>query len=125
MRTRVLTALFAIAVFLNKAGSLNAAGAMSSAPTSSSTTLPNGIRVVSICFPGSTNVFIFTLSTLGLANDGPGQTQWSHLVEHLVIRSTIPDDLSIANAETLPDFMHLDFYGNLANWREGLTHHQR
>jgi predicted Zn-dependent peptidase len=87
--------------------------------------LTNGIRLVSVYFPGSTNVSIFTFSPMGLASDGPRQAQWAHLVEHLVIRSTVPDDLSIANAETLPDHMRLDFYANISNWKEGLSHHRR
>ncbi len=87
--------------------------------------LTNGIRVVSVYFPNSTNVSIFTFSPMGLASDGPKQAQWAHLVEHLVIRSTVADDLSIANAETLPDHMRLDFYANISNWKEGLSHHRR
>src|SRR5256885_874192 len=62
---------------------------------------------------------------MGLTADGAGQTQWAHLVEHLVIRSTVASDLSIANAETLPDHMRLDFYGGTNNWKEGLSHVQR
>jgi predicted Zn-dependent peptidase len=87
--------------------------------------LTNGIRVVSVYFPNSTNLSIFTYSPMGLASDGSKQAQWSHLAEHLVIRSTVPDDFSIANAETLPDHMRLDFYGNISNWKEGLSHHHR
>lgn len=66
-----------------------------------------------------------TKSRLGLAGDGPGQAQWSHLLEHLVCRSTGLADLSRANAATRPDHMRLDFYGNAANWKEGLSHHHR
>ena len=88
-------------------------------------TLANGIRFVSVYFPGSTNVAIFTFLPMGLAADGLHQAQWAHLVEHLVIRSTVPKDLSVANAETLPDHMRLDFYGNISNWQEGLSHHER
>jgi predicted Zn-dependent peptidase len=87
--------------------------------------LPNGIRIASVFFSGSTNAAIFTFVPMGLVADGPRQAQWSHLVEHLVIRSTVPGELSIANAETLPDHMRLDFYGNTSNWKEGLSHHQR
>ncbi len=85
----------------------------------------NGIRVVSIHFPGSTNVSIFSFLPLGLTSDEAGRAQWSHLVEHLVIRSTVPADSPHANAETQPDHMRLDFYGNSANWEEGLSHHRR
>jgi predicted Zn-dependent peptidase len=90
-----------------------------------SLTLSNGIRVVSIHFPGSTNVSIFSFLPMGLASDEAGQAQWSHLVEHLVIRSTMPTDSQQANAETLADHIRLDFYGNTANWMEGLSHHRR
>jgi RNA polymerase sigma factor (sigma-70 family) len=94
-------------------------------PEADSFTLENGIRVVSVNFPGSENVSIFTYLPMGLAMDGPGQAQWSHLVEHLVIRSTISGGLQEANAETLHDHMRLDFYGTLENWEEGLSHHAR
>jgi predicted Zn-dependent peptidase len=59
-----------------------------------------------------------------LTSDGPGQAQWSHLVEHLVVRSTT-QDLEHFNAETLGDHMRLDYYGTVANWQEGLEHHRR
>ena len=88
-------------------------------------TLANGLRVVVVPFPKSTNVSIFTFSPMSLCSDGPGQAQWSHLVEHLVIRSTFPNELQRANAETLPDHLRLDFYGNTADWKEGLSHHRR
>ncbi|HLH57067.1 MAG TPA: insulinase family protein [Verrucomicrobiae bacterium] len=87
--------------------------------------LPNGIRLVSVNFPGSTNVSIFTFTGMGLATDAPGQAQWAHLVEHLVVRSTVPGDLAHANAETLIDHMRLDTYGSLADWRSWLSHHRR
>ncbi len=90
-----------------------------------SASLPNGLRVVSVHFPASTNVSIFTFLPMGLTADAPDQAQWSHLVEHLVIRSTIPANSAQANAETLPDHMRLDFYGHTGNWKEGLTHHRR
>ena len=94
-------------------------------PAVQSRTLANSIRVLSIHFPGSTNVSIFTFLPLGLVTDGPGQAQWSHLIEHLVIRSTVPANSRQANAETMPDYMRLDFYGNAGNWGEGLAHHRR
>lgn len=87
--------------------------------------LTNGIRVVSVHFPASTNVSIFTFLPMSLTSDGPNQAQWSHLVEHLLIRSTMPANSPQANAETLPDHMRLDFYGNTENWQEGLSHHRR
>jgi predicted Zn-dependent peptidase len=88
-------------------------------------TLSNGVRVVVVHFPKSTNVSIFTFLPMSLCSDAARRAQWSHLVEHLVIRSTFPDELARANAETLPDHMRLDFYGNTGDWKEGLSHHRR
>lgn len=94
-------------------------------PSFSERVLTNGIRLVCVRFPGSTNESIYSFFPMGLAKDEAGQAQWAHLVEHLVIRSTMGDDLTQANAETLADHMRLDFYGTTANWREGLSHHRR
>src|SRR2546430_6611920 len=91
-------------------------------PATESITLTNSIRVVAVYFPGSTNVAIFTYLPMSLASDGPQQTQWAHLIEHLVIRSTAPGGSPVANAETLPDHMRLDVYGDNSNWQEGLKH---
>jgi peptidase M16-like protein len=95
---------------------------VASTPTIDSVTLTNGIRVVAVHFPGSTNESTFIYLPMSLTSDGPQQAQWAHLVEHLVIRSTVPADSPIANAETLPDHMRLDFYGSTNNWQEGLKH---
>src|SRR5260370_19703389 len=92
------------------------------APVVDSITLANGLRIVALHIGGSTNVAIFTFLPMGLAFDGPRQSQWSHLVEHLVIRSTVPADSAQANAETLPDHMRLDWYGSVDNWQAGLKH---
>jgi predicted Zn-dependent peptidase len=99
--------------------------ARANAPRVVRSTLRNKIRVVVIEIEKSENVSIFTFLPLGLAADGPGQGQWAHLVEHLAIRSTVPQGTSQTNAETLPDHMRLDFYGNTENWQEGLSHHAR
>src|SRR4051812_5373195 len=87
--------------------------------------LTNGLRLIAVYFPASTNVSIFTFLPMSLTTDDARQAQWAHLVEHLVIRSTMPSDSPQANAETLPDHMRLDFYGNSGNWHEGLLHHRR
>ncbi len=84
--------------------------------------LANGIQVVSLYVSDSNHVSLFAFLPMGLAWEGPEQTQWSHLVEHLTIRSTVTGRLEQANAETLPDHMRLDFYGTTENWRQGLEH---
>src|SRR5207302_6022301 len=50
-----------------------------------SVTLTNGIRIVTVYFPGSTNESIFTYLPMSLTSDGPRQSQCAHLVEHLRI----------------------------------------
>ncbi len=88
--------------------------------------LTNGVRLVFVNFPQSTNVSIFTFVPMGLTSDGPHQAQWAHLVEHLVFHSASPaPSLREANAETLPDHMRLDFYGNRDNWKRGLACHRQ
>ena len=116
------TGSFVALLALTGMGCKRASAAVSSI---GATNLANGIRVVSVHFPASTNVSLFTFLPMGLTSDESGQAQWSHLVEHLVIRSTMPADSPAANAETLPDNMRLDFYGNASNWKEGFSHHRR
>ncbi len=94
-------------------------------PITASMQLTNGVRALVIHFPQSTNLSVFTFLPMGLAQDGPEQAQWSHLVEHMVIRSTVPDSSASANAETLPDHMRLDYYGSVADLDEALSHHRR
>jgi predicted Zn-dependent peptidase len=62
---------------------------------------------------------------MGLVSDPPGQAQWSHLVEHLTIRITVPSGSLEGNGETLPDHIRLDFYGTVNNWQEGISHHTK
>lgn len=123
-RTVLPMALAVLATFISFAA-VGDAQAAAPASMSGSVTLSNGIRIVAAYFRGSKNVSIFTFLPLGLAGDGPKQAQWSHLVEHLVIRSTIPGDLSKANAETTAGEMRLDFYGNVNDWETGLSHCKR
>jgi hypothetical protein len=90
-------------------------------PTVTRWTLNNGIRVVVLHFQGSEHCAIFSLLPLGLCADGADCTQWSHLVEHLTLRTTGPiTDYRVRNAETMPSGMHLDWMGSAAKWKEGL-----
>src|SRR5207302_161304 len=43
-----------------------------------SVTLTNGIRIVTVYFPGSTNESIFTYLPMSLTSDGPPPSQWAH-----------------------------------------------
>jgi len=87
--------------------------------------LENGIRVILLYISDSNNVSVFTFLPMGLVDDAPGQAQWSHLVEHLTIRTTVPSGSLEANGETLPDHMRLDFYGTVKNWQEAISHHAK
>ena len=86
-------------------------------------TLSNGIQVVNLYVEDSTDVCIFSYLPLGLVADGKAKTQWSHLIEHLTIRTTGPIDFKTSNAETMADNMRLDFMGNTDNWTRGLKQH--
>jgi len=98
---------------------------LGSPPVANSFTLANGIRATCVYIADSKNVSIFSFFPMGPACDGPGQAQWSHLVEHLVIRTGKSLSYKQANAETLPDHLRLDFYGSVENWQQGLDHHLR
>ena len=88
-------------------------------------TLSNGIRVVSLYVEDSTDVAIFSYLPLGLVADGKAKTQWSHLIEHLTLRTTGPIDYPSSSAETMADNMRLDFIGNADNWTQGLERHAK
>ena len=84
-------------------------------------TLSNGIRVVNLYVEDSTDVGIFSYLPLGLVADGKAKTQWSHLIEHLVLRTTGPiNNYMERNGQTTHHGMHLDFMGTMDNWKHGL-----
>lgn len=86
-------------------------------------TLNNGIKVVNLYVENSSDVGIFSYLPLGLAADGKAKIQWSHLIEHLTIRTAGPIDFKTSNAETMADHMRLDFMGDTDNWMDGLKQH--
>ncbi len=82
--------------------------------------LNNGIRVVNLYVEGSKDVGIYSFLPLGLVTDGKEKTQWSHLIEHLTLRTTGAVDFKTSNAETMADNMRLDYYGNSDTWMQGV-----
>ena len=68
----------------------------------------------------STRFNLIAFLPLGLAKDAPGQVQWSHLIEHLIVTATGPLPFDEVNAETLGDWMHLDYTRPAGTWREGV-----
>ena len=84
-------------------------------------TLSNGIQVVNLYVEDSADVCIFSYLPLGLVADGKAKTQWSHLIEHLVLRTTGPINSYVErNGQTTHHGMHLDFIGTTDNWQQGL-----
>ena len=53
-------------------------------------TLSNGIQVVNLHVENSTDVGIFSYLPLGLVTDGKARAYWSHLINHLTVRTTGP-----------------------------------
>ena len=95
------------------------------APKVTRFTLSNGIRVVNLHIENSTDVGIFSYLPLGLVTDGKAKAQWSHLVNHLTVRTAGPIDYNTSNAETMADNMRLDFIGNTDTWTQGLARHAK
>ena len=88
-------------------------------------TLSNGIRVVNLHVENSTDVGIFSYLPLGLVTDGKARANWSHLINHLTVRTAGPLDYKTSNAETMADNMRLDFTGNMDTWTQGLEKHAK
>ncbi|MCG9131968.1 insulinase family protein [Candidatus Poribacteria bacterium] len=103
----------------------NCALAFAAPPKVTRFTLSNGIRVVSLYVEDSTDVCIFSYLPLGLVADGKAKTQWSHLIEHLTLRTTGPIDYPASSAETMADNMRLESIGNTDNWTQGLERHAK
>ncbi len=88
-------------------------------------TLSNGIRVVNLHVENSTDVGIFGYLPLGLVTDGKAKPYWSHLINHLTVRTAGPIDFRTSNAETMADNIRLDFMGNTDTWMRGLERHAK
>ena len=95
------------------------------APKVTRFTLNNGIRVVNLHVENSTDVGIFSYLPLGLVTDGKARAYWSHLINHLTVRTAGPIDYKTSNAETMADNMRLDFTGNTDTWTQGLALHAK
>ena len=99
--------------------------ASNTAPKVTRFTLSNGIRVVNLHVENSTDVGIFSYLPLGLVTDGKARAYWSHLINHLTVRTAGPIDFKTSNAETMTDNMRLDFMGNIRTWTQGLERHSK
>src|SRR4051812_28318031 len=89
LRSSVCTLPLLFSIFASPSASAANAGIK---PDIATRQLANGIDALVVHFPQSTNVSIYTFSPLSLATDAPHEAQWAHLVEHMVIRTTVPED---------------------------------
>ncbi len=91
--------------------------------------LASGVRLFVLHSAAAPRESIFSFVPLGLASDGPGQAQWSHLVEHMLIRSNDPEGFSSGgvtlNGETMASSLRLDTYAEPDQWRSALARHVR
>jgi hypothetical protein len=91
--------------------------------------LANGVRVLSVHAPDAERQCTFTFLPLSLATDPAGKAQWSHLLEHMMIRSTDSNGLAAGgvefNGETGPDCMRLDTYATPESFRESIEKHAK
>ena len=94
-------------------------------PTVTRFTLSNGIRVVNLHVENSTDVGIFSYLPLGLATDGKAKPYWSHLINHLTVRTAGPIDFKTSNAETMGDNMRLGAWGSKDTWTQNLARHTK
>jgi len=91
--------------------------------------LPGGVRLVVWQVGDAPRQTTFTFLPLGLALDGKHSAQYSHLVEHMIIRSTDPDALETPgisfNGETSAGALRIESYAEPDKWQESLDRHLR
>lgn len=91
--------------------------------------LPCGVRVIIVHAPQAKRQSTFTFLPVHLANDDDGRAQWSHLLEHMLIRTTDAEGLQaegvMFNGETTADYLRLETIAEPARWREALDRHAR
>jgi len=108
---------------------LSGAPAPSAPPAWEHFVLENGIQVSSLVVGDAENQSFFTLLPLGLLADDAHRTQYAHLVEHMLIRSTDPDSLLEdglrLNGETTALTLRLESIGPAESFREALERHAR
>ena len=91
--------------------------------------LANGIRTIIVHAPDAPRQTTFTFLPLTLVNDDPHHAQWSHLVEHMLIRSTDPIELSapgmMLNGETTHMYLRMETFADADHWKESLQKHAK
>ncbi len=113
-----ISLLFILTVFL----SFNFPHTLQAAPSEVTRyQLPNGMRVIYLRQNAVDAFGLFAFIPLGLTQDEKDKTQWSHLLEHLILTSTGQiRDFRKVNGETGADYLRLDFMGSMKEADEGL-----
>ena len=90
-------------------------------------TLDNGIEVIIFEAPLAEQQAFFTLLPLGLLDEEADRAQFSHLIEHLILRSTDPGSLEVAdlliNGETTGLVLRLESFCDPENWELAFRRH--
>ncbi|MFQ5506160.1 MAG: hypothetical protein ACE5F1_15410 [Planctomycetota bacterium] len=91
--------------------------------------LQSGIRVSVLEVEDAPKQSTFTFLPLGLTSDGPEKAQFSHLVEHMLIRSTDPESLEVRgirmNGETTGNALRLETIADPEEWKAALGRHAK
>ena len=89
--------------------------------------LPSGVRVIAVHAPDAKKQTTFSFQPIHIASDDGGRAQWSHLLEHMLIRTTDGEGLSadgiVFNGETTDTYLRLETFTEPAKWKEALQRH--
>ncbi len=91
--------------------------------------LPCGMQVLIVHAPQAKKQTTFSFLPLHMGNDPADRAQWSHLIEHMLIRSTDPEHLERDgiqfNGETTDSYLRLETFATIEEWEESLDLHAR
>ncbi len=91
--------------------------------------LDNGAAIHAIQVEDAPVTSVFSFLPMGLQGDPAGRTQFAHLAEHMMIRSTDPDRMRLGelnlNGETTNQAMRLESYGPHERVAEMLERHAK
>ncbi|GJM20987.1 MAG: hypothetical protein DHS20C15_09020 [Planctomycetota bacterium] len=89
-------------------------------------TLPNGATLSVMPAPLAESQAFYLVLPLGFVLDGPGEVQWAHVLEHVLLRAVDPDHdlvttqgLRVA-AETTQSSLRLEVYAPPERWESAL-----
>ena len=89
--------------------------------------LTNGTRVLHIVAPNAERQTTFTFLPEHFFNEPVDKAQWSHLIEHMMIRSTDPIGVETEgmtfNGETSHESLRLETIAEPDHWRESIEKH--